>query len=116
MELHQDKPQGFLFIRACSADSVMVVDRPLRDSFAMAPDRLLEHWPVHDVEDLDAAASETLLSLDPELVLLGTGIRQRFPDRARLLPLLRKRVGVEVMERRALTTCWRATGGGLWSR
>lgn len=101
MELSHHKPEGYLFIRSYSAECVVVIDRPLRDSFAMSPDRLIEDWPVHDVDDLDAPASEALLSLDPELVLLGTGARQRFPDRERLLPLLRKRVGVEVMDNAA---------------
>jgi uncharacterized protein len=64
----------------------------------MAPDRLLEDWPVHDVTDVDAAASEALLALDPEVVLLGTGERQRFPSQVALLPLLQRHIGVEVMD------------------
>lgn len=101
MELSQDLPEGYFYIRSCGATEILVIDRPLRRSFAMAPDRILEDWPVHDVAELDAAASEALLVLDPEVVLLGTGARQHFPPQAKLLPLLRRRIGVEVMDNAA---------------
>lgn len=101
MELNQDRPEGYLYIRSCSADQVLVIDRALHASFAMAPDRLIEDWPVHEVAELGPAAIEALLVLDPELVLLGTGVRQRFPQQAALLPLLQRRIGVEVMDNAA---------------
>ena len=34
----------------------------------------------------------------PEIVLIGTGTRQRFPERSILTALLTRRIGVEVMD------------------
>jgi len=53
------------------------------------------------VDDLDAAAVQTILELNPEVAILGTGRRQQFPDKALLLPLLRQGIGVEVMDNSA---------------
>ena len=42
-----------------------------------------------------------LLATSPEIVLLGTGATQRFPHPKLTAPLLRARVGLEVMDTRA---------------
>ena len=42
-----------------------------------------------------------LLELRPEIVLLGTGATQRFPQPAVVAPLLNAQVGLEVMDTRA---------------
>ena len=44
---------------------------------------------------------EGLLASSPEIVLLGSGATQRFPHPGAFAPLMRARVGVEVMDTRA---------------
>jgi uncharacterized protein len=101
MQLTRDQPEGYLFLRSCGSDGAVVVDRRVTRSFALAPDRILEDWPVASVDALDEEHLTALLALEPELVLLGTGTVQRFPDRQLLLPLLRRGVGVEIMDNAA---------------
>jgi uncharacterized protein len=65
------------------------------------PDRIAEDW---NVESLDLLAREdikALVSLKPELVLLGTGDTLRFPDPRLLEDLMAARIGAEVMDTRA---------------
>ena len=101
MQLVQDRAEGYFYIRACRADAIVVIDRELRSSFVVAPDRVIEDWPVRSIETLDSAAIDAVLALEPELVLLGSGTRQVFPARESLLPLLRRGIGVEVMDNAA---------------
>ena len=101
MELNHDRPEGYFFIRAIRSDAVIVIDRELRSSFLIAPDRVIETWPVTSISTLDTAAVQDILKLQPEVTLLGTGSRQQFPDKAVLLPLLREGIGVEVMDNSA---------------
>ena len=101
MQLSHDRAEGYFFIRACRADAIVVIDRELTRSFIIMPDRVVEDWPVRSIETLDAAAVDAVLALDPEVVLLGSGVRQVFPARASLLPLLRRGIGVEVMDNNA---------------
>jgi len=66
-------------------------------SVLITPRTFLPDFPVPSVESLHVAAIDTLLGLAPELVVLGTGARQRFPPAALLAPLLARGIGVEVM-------------------
>ncbi|MFC4821426.1 Mth938-like domain-containing protein [Dokdonella ginsengisoli] len=111
MQFTQDLPEGHLFFRNCTADAVTVVDRVLTGSFLLAPDRLVEDWPVTAAAQFDAAAAEAIAALSPEVVLLGTGARQVFPPREPMVALLRRRIGVEVMDNAAACRTYNLLAG-----
>lgn len=111
MQFTQDLPEGHLFFRSCSADAVTVVDRVVTASFLLAPDRLVEDWPVVAAAQFDAAAAEAIAALSPEVVLLGTGARQVFPPREPMVALLRRRIGVEVMDNAAACRTYNLLAG-----
>ena len=60
MQLNHDLPEGYLFFRSCGAAAITVVDRVLTRSFLLAPDRLVEEWPVTAADQFDLAAVEVL--------------------------------------------------------
>jgi uncharacterized protein len=97
VQLSHDLPEGFLFFRRCANDAVTIVDRVITRSFLLAPDRLVEHWPVDDARRLDDAAMAAIAALEPEVVLLGTGPSQVFPPPATRAALLRRGIGIEAM-------------------
>jgi len=101
MDLSLERPEGYLFIRRVGERSITVMDRELGASFLLAPDRMVEGWPVDDVAALDESAGEAVRALQPEVVLLGTGGRQRFPSAAFMAGFLRKGIGIEVMDNAA---------------
>jgi uncharacterized protein len=101
MDLSLERPEGYLFVRRVGERSITVMDRELQASFLLAPDRLVEDWVAADAATLDEAAGEAVRALEPELVLLGTGTRQRFPPAAFLAGFLRKGIGIEVMDNAA---------------
>lgn len=69
-----------------------------RASFLIAPDAIVTPWATGGFEALRAADFEAVIALTPEIVLLGTGERQRFPHPRVLRALTDARVGVEVMD------------------
>ncbi len=101
MELTRDFPGEYLHVRRVGARSITVVERELTRSFLLSPATLVEDWPVNTVQALDAAAVDAILALQPELVLLGTGVRQIFPEGAFLAAFLRRGIGIEVMDNAA---------------
>lgn len=111
MQLTHDLPEGYLFFRACAPGSATVVDRVLTRSFLLAPDRLVEDWPVHAAAAFDLAAVEAVAALEPEVVLIGTGERQAFPPREMLAALLARRIGVEVMDNGAACRTYNLLAG-----
>ncbi|MCG8466468.1 MAG: Mth938-like domain-containing protein [Xanthomonadales bacterium] len=85
------------FIRSVQDDHIIVGETTLSTSFILTPESLFPEWEVQQASDLSEALMAPLLEHDPELVVLGTGSRQIFPDTQLLLPFLRQGVGVEVM-------------------
>jgi uncharacterized protein len=67
----------------------------------VAPEGEVVAWEVDGFESLTPAHFESLLSREPELVLLGTGERQRFPHPRLTAALAQARVGIDVMDTRA---------------
>jgi uncharacterized protein len=55
-------------------------------------------WNVARFDDLQVEHFEQLLSLQPELVIFGSGLRLRFAPPALLRPLIERRIGVECMD------------------
>jgi uncharacterized protein len=98
MKLHSTTPTGLLAVTAYDAEGIAVAGRRLSRSFILTPQRLIEDWPPVSLETLCAADMEMLAALDCPIVLLGTGLRQRFPAPALLRPLLARRIGIEAMD------------------
>lgn len=97
MELHLDKPDYEYFLRSANGASAVVNDRRLNSSFVIAPDTLVEDWPVREASALGTADLGAILALEPELVLLGTGPRQVFPPAEVMAACLSRGIGLESM-------------------
>lgn len=97
MQLHLERPDHEFFLRGADGASALVNDRRLTASFLLAPDTLVESWPVRDVAAMSPADLEPLFALSPELVLLGCGDRQTFPPAATLAACLSRGIGLETM-------------------
>lgn len=111
MELARDRPEGVLMVRHVASDHVMLSDRDVTNSFLLAPDRVIEDWPVASADKLDASQVASLLALKPELVLLGTGPSQVFPAAAFLAGFLGKGIGIEVMDNAAAARTYNLLAG-----
>ena len=79
-------------------DWVRVNQQEFRRSLILTPERLVTDWPPQTFGDLVEAHFAVIAELEPEIVLLGTGSRQRFPRPALVQSLLARGVGVDVMD------------------
>lgn len=101
MELNLERPRDHLYVRRIGAHDIVIVDRPFNASLILGRNRVIEDWPVADAAAMLPEHAEPILALKPDVVLLGTGMRQQFPSQAVLAAFLRRGVGVEVMDNRA---------------
>jgi uncharacterized protein len=106
-----EHPDHAFFLRAADGTSALVNDRTLTTSFVLAPDTLIEAWPVRDAKALTADDLEPLLALTPEVVILGTGPAQVFPPAAVMAACLGRRVGLEVMSNAAAARTFNVLAG-----
>lgn len=69
-----------------------------QESLVVTGERIVKDWPIGSVDELQADHLAAIIELKPAIVLLGTGARFQFPDPARLAPLYKAGIGVEVMD------------------
>ena len=70
----------------------------LSSSFIISPRHLIQNWPPMSIEALLAEHLESLVKLQPEIVLLGTGQKLQFPESKILAKLHNQQLGVEIMD------------------
>jgi uncharacterized protein len=67
-------------------------------SVILSATEMVLDWPVHELEALDFAALGPALEMNPEILILGTGDRIRFPASALYAELAARGIGLEVMD------------------
>lgn len=113
MKIALDTGRDGYLIKACAADQIVVVgpaprdaeaalagpaERILKTSFILSPAQIVTEWAALAADTVDLPALEPALALEPEVMLLGTGTRLRWPA-SRLAGAVNARgVGFEVMD------------------
>lgn len=98
MKLHQDPRTSLNTVTAYGPGFIEINAVRFTGNLIFSPDRPASPWSPSSFEELAAGDFESLLALEPEIVLIGTGSRQRFPRPALYAALRRARIGVEVMD------------------
>lgn len=98
MRFSLDIDTGRHFINGYGPGWINVNEREIHRSVIVTPDRLVADWPPQTFADLEEMHFEAIARLEPEIVLLGTGSRQRFPRPRLIQSLLARGTGVEVMD------------------
>lgn len=98
MRFAEDDTAGRYRIRAYAPGQVTVNDETLTCSLIVGPDRLIRDWPPQAFEDLTAGHLALALALEPEILILGTGDRLRFPSPRLTGEIQQRGIGVEVMD------------------
>lgn len=111
MQLILERPDYDYFLRGADGSSALVNDRTLERSFIIAPDALVEDWPVIDVTAMQPADLEPLLGMAPELIVLGSGAQQAFPPPQTLAACLARGVGLETMTNAAAARTYSVLAG-----
>ncbi len=101
MKLHADSPSAMNTFTAYGTGFVEINGERHTESLLVLPEGAVVAWDAPDFDTLGADHFERLLALQPEVVLLGTGERQRFPHPRLTAALARAGVGLEVMDTRA---------------
>jgi uncharacterized protein len=101
VKLHADQPNALNTVTAYGPGYIEINMVRYTDSVLVMPEGEIRPWPVRRFEDLAPAHFEALLDLGPEVVLLGTGERLRFPHPKLTAALSRKHIGVDAMDLQA---------------
>ena len=97
MQFIQQRQAGANLIRRYGADFIVIGDQEIRTSCIVSVDSIAP-WPPRSVEEITPEALTALFELKPEVVVLSTGGRHKFPRAALRAEIASRRIGLEVME------------------
>jgi uncharacterized protein len=101
MKLHSSSTQQYQTVTGYDAAGVEINAQRYEFSLIVMPETPPRPWDVARFEDLTAAHFEQIAEDSPDVVILGTGERQRFVHPRLIASLAGKRVGVECMDSHA---------------
>jgi uncharacterized protein len=89
---------GAYLIRGYSDSEILVGEEHVRRSCIVTADTLITEWAPGSFAELTVAHLEPIFALAPELVLLGSGPQQLFPDAALRAAFTARGLGLESMQ------------------
>jgi uncharacterized protein len=98
VKFQPERLEGVNAIQAATATQVIVNQQVWTRSVMVPWQGEIGAWPCARVEDLTTAMFESLLGLQPEVVIVGTGSRHQFVSPRLSHPLQSRRIGVEGMD------------------
>jgi len=101
MKLHSADNQQYQTVTGYDASGVEINAERFNFSLLVMPETPPRPWNVTRFEDLSAEHFEQIAADQPDVVILGTGERQRFVHPRLIKSLTDKRTGVESMDSQA---------------
>ena len=98
MKFAQDSQEDGYVITAYDDNSVSINGKTFSQSLVVAGTRLHEHWDIADIELLTSSHIELVLSLQPELIIIGTGNNLVFPAVEIYSGIIEHGIGVDFMD------------------
>ena len=97
MKLHLTQAAGNQLITGYTSEWIAVNYQRFEHSLIVLPEEVRNDWRVKDFDALTAEDFSLLLSLKPEVVLLGTGSKHRFIRPRLIAALTEQNIAVECM-------------------
>lgn len=101
MKLHATTTQQYQTITAYDDTGVEINAKRFTYSLIVLPEVAPAPWPVDTFDALSAAHFDQIGDMSPDVVILGTGEKQRFIHPRLISSLTARRVGVECMDNHA---------------
>ncbi len=103
MKFHLNQAEGLNIFTGYGDDHVLINhQRYAETSLLVMPEAIITDWTVTGgFTALDVHHFEAMLAQCPEVALLGTGNRLRFPHPSLTAPLINAGIGLEVMDSKA---------------
>ena len=101
MKLQSDPHSGANTITGYGDGYIEINKIPYSHAVLLSSDGEILAWAIKSFDELSPVDFSQMASLKPELILIGTGKRQRFPKPELLKTLIEAKIGFEVMDSQA---------------
>jgi len=102
MPLAEDRITSRYSISAYTSNDITINEKQYQQSLILSPEVLVCPSPINSIDDLNERTLQSVLDLNPDVVLLGTGENQIFPKPIIFGLFGEKGIGLEVMNTGAL--------------
>lgn len=97
MDINRHKFHGNYKLSGYEPQKIIVNNTIYNQSIVVSNDTLLTDWPPQSAQKIDINHIEILLSLNPEIIIIGTGNKHQFIDENILEVAFNKNIPVEMM-------------------
>lgn len=101
MKLHSDPQSSQNTITGYGIGFLEVNQTPYSHALIVQPEGEVLAWPIEEIQDLSEDHFSMISALLPELVIVGTGKKQAFLNPKILQPLIKAKIGFEMMDSQA---------------
>jgi len=101
MKMSQDDAAGLNLIKAYQSGKLTIGGKDYQQSLLVFPSHIDTDWPFRSTNELNSRSWRALTNHGAEILILGTGETQVFPDPRIFIPLMDMRIGYEVMDNAA---------------
>ena len=98
MIITEDMTEGSYIRKAYEPGKITVNESTYTQSLIISKNQLTTDWEPQSIAQLNPSHFDAIVTLQPEIVLLGTGIAFHLPEHRLLAPLYEKGFGVECMD------------------
>lgn len=89
---------GGYLIQGYGPGQVVINERTHTKSLIVSPEQIIIGWGPATMSGLSSEHFDTLIELAPQVIILGTGARQIFPDPTLCFGIMERGIGLEVMD------------------
>jgi uncharacterized protein len=101
MKLHATNTRQYQTVTAYDEQGIELNAQRFEHSLIVLPEQDPAAWPVAHFDDLNASHFEQIAAFTPDVVILGTGSKQRFVHPRLIGALTAQHKGVECMDNKA---------------
>ena len=101
MQLIENTESNSFLITAVNENSLIINKDEYEQSCIVSNQSLITDINLTDVANITSHHIETLLSSNPELIIIGSGRQHVFPDVKLLTPIAKLNIGFEVMNNKS---------------
>jgi len=101
MKFAEDHNTANYKISGYDQQSIGINGLPHSSSLVLSPMELLKDWEPAKYSELKEEHLDAIYAMNPEIIILGTGLTQIFPPAEILRRLAREQIGFEIMDTQA---------------
>ena len=93
-----DQNEAGNIIRSCAPGKIQIRNTYYESCLLVGNTELHADWPLDSVEALTGKDLAPIVEMQPQILLIGTGSKQIFPQPRIFIPLMDANIGYEIMD------------------